>query len=82
MHKQTLTQTGSDPYGHKYTQSVLTPSQHPHIQRITHIHIITDTNTKIFTDLHKYTNAVTVLSFKVAKALSKNLSTFAARVIL
>ena len=70
MHKQTLTQTGSDPYGHKYTQSVLTPSQHPHIQRITHIHIITDTNTKIFTDLHKYTNAVTVLSFKVAKALS------------
>ena len=42
---QTKTQTGSDRYGHKYTQSVLTASQHPHIQRIIQIHIIKDTNT-------------------------------------
>ena len=41
----TKTQTGNDRYGHKYTQSVLTASQHTHIQRIIQIHIIKDTNT-------------------------------------
>ena len=42
---QINTQTGSDLYGHKCTQSVLIASQHPHIQRIIQIHIIKDTNT-------------------------------------
>ena len=42
---QINTQTASEPYGHKYTQSVLIASHHPHIQRIIQIHIIKDTNT-------------------------------------